>query len=68
MRHCIGRHSHRLRRKVRIARRGLDLRVAEELADHRKALILDGRKGAGVTLALLLEPIPVEWSGQNAFQ
>jgi hypothetical protein len=42
--------------------------VAEELADHRKALILDGRKGAGVTLALLLEPIPVEWSGQNAFQ
>jgi len=38
------------------------------LAPDIVAAILDGRQGAEVTLARVLEPLPPEWSGQNAFQ
>lgn len=38
LRHRVSRHPHRLGREMGVARRGLDLRVAKELADHRQAL------------------------------
>ncbi len=38
MRDGIGRHPHGFRREMGVSRRGLDLRVAKELADHRQAL------------------------------
>jgi len=49
LRHRIRRHPHRLGGEVGVARRGLDLRVAEELADHRQALTRgDGRGCEGM--------------------
>ena len=48
--HRIGRHPHRLGGEVGVARRGLDLRVAQKLADHRQALTRrDSRRRKGVT-------------------
>ena len=44
-RHCVGRHPHRLCSEVGVAWRGLDLRVAEQLADHRQALTRRDSRG-----------------------
>ena len=38
LRYSFGRHPHGFRSEMGVPRRGLDLRVAEELADHRQAL------------------------------
>ena len=49
LRDGVGRHPHGLGGKMGVPRRGLDLRVAEELADHRQALTRrHGSGGKGV--------------------
>ena len=56
----IRRRHHRLGGEVRVACRGLDLRVAEELADHRQSLTGgDGSRREGVAQVVdadVLEP------------
>lgn len=49
LRHRVCRHPHRLGREMCVAIRGLDLRVAEQLADHWQTLTRgDGRGRKGV--------------------
>lgn len=49
LRHRVSRHPHRFDGEVGVTRRGLDLRVPEQLADHGQALARgDGRGREGV--------------------